>query len=210
MATSFSRSSVHNAGKRDPKVPRTVFYKGERRSERWPSGAVERFVDLQGDVVTVQMVPPGIPATDEALARRRSAMHGKSNGDRSVQGFVEHDKCPLRHGARHRTPMIEEEFTALPESLQRPCTADPTVATRTRKGIEYGDACPHILWLMESRRKAAEIRRDSRRARNVDHAAEQTKAIQAQAASTQAINEKMLAVVESLAAKQHRTPKGGE
>lgn len=207
---SFSRSAVHNAGKRDPKAPRTVFYKGERRSERWPSGVVERFVDLQGDVVMVQMVPPGIPATDELIARQRSALHGKRNGDRSVQGFVEHDKCPLRHGARHRTPMLEEEFAALPESLQRPCTGDPAVVTRTRKGLEYADACPHILWLMESRRVAEAVRRDSRRARNVDHAAEALKVAQAQAAATQAVNEKMLAVVESLAAKPTRTPKGGE
>ncbi len=207
---SFSRSAVHNAGKRDPKVPRTVFYKGERRSERWPSGVIERFVDLQGDVVTVQMVPPGIPATEELIARQRSSLHGKRNGDRSVQGFVEHDKCPLRHGARHRSPMLEEEFTALPDDLQRPCTSDPTVATRTRKGLEYGDACPHILWLMESRRAAEAIRRDSRRARNVDPAAEALKVAKDQAAATQAVNEKMLAVVESLAAKPARAPKGGE
>lgn len=208
--SSFSKSSVHNAGKRDPKIPRTVFYKGDRRSERWPSGAVERFVDLQGDVVTIQMVPPGIPATDEALARKRSTLHGKRNGDRSVQGFVEHDKCPLRHGARHRTPMLEEEFVALPAELQRPCGEDPEVATRTRKGIEYKDACPHILWLMASRREAESVRRDSRRARNVDHAAEQLKVAQAQAASTQAVNEKLVHLVESITARPVRAPKGGE
>jgi hypothetical protein len=156
------------------------------------------------------MVPPGIPATDELIARQRSALHGKRNGDRSVQGFVEHDKCPLRHGARHRTPMLEEEFTALPENLQRPCTEDPRVAARTRKGLEYSDACPHVLWLMESRRAAEAVRRDSRRSRNVDHAAEQLKVAQAQAAATQAVNERMLQLAESLAAKPPRTPKGGE
>lgn len=187
-----------------------MFYKGDRRSERWPSGAVERFVDLQGNVVMVQLVPPGIPATDEAKARKRTSLHSRQNGDRSIQGFIEHDKCPLRHGARHRTPMIEEEFASLPADLQRPCAEDPQVARRTAKGIEYGDACPHILWLMESRRAAEGIRRDSRRARNVNHAEEQLNVAKEQAAHTASINEKLLHAVESLAAKPARQPKGGE
>ncbi len=207
---SFSKQSHHNAGKRDPKVPRTVFYKGARRSERWPSGAIERFVDLQGNVVMVQLVPPGVPVTDEAKARARSSLHNRQNGDRSIQGFVEHDKCPLRHGARHRTAMLEEEFASLPEALQRPCVEDPQVAKRTSKGIEYGDACPHTLWLMESRRASEDVRRESRRARNVDHAAEQLQVAKDQAEHTRSVNEKLISVVESLAAKPARQPKGGE
>ncbi len=207
---SISRQSIHNASKRDPKVPRTVFYKGDRRSERWPSGAVERFVDLQGNVVMVQLVPPGIPATDDAKARTRTALHSRQNGDRSIQGFVEHDKCPLKHGARYRNPMIEEEFAAMPEHLQRPCGDDPQVAKRTKKGLEYSDGCPHVLWLMESRRMTEDVRRESRRARNVDHAAEQLSVAKAQAEHTRSVNEKLLTVMESLAVKPARAPKGGE
>jgi hypothetical protein len=207
---SFSKSTVHNAGKRDPKIPRTIFHKGDRRAERWPAGVVERFIDLQGNVTQISMVPPGVPSTPDAVARKRNQMHLKCNHDRSVQGFIEHDKCPLRHGTRHLTETLEAEFSEMPQELQRPCPEDPRVAVRTAKGIEYADGCPHVLWLIQSRIAREADRRESRRARNVNHAEEQLNLAKAQAASTAAVNEKLLTVVESLTAKPARQPKGGE
>ena len=47
---SLSKSHIHDCGKRDPKLPRTVIVNGERRSERYPSGVTERYVSLQGNV----------------------------------------------------------------------------------------------------------------------------------------------------------------
>ena len=198
---SMSKSIVNNAGARDPKIPRSITHKGERRSERYPSGLVERFVDLQGSVIQKQLVAPGIARTPDAIARSRTVMHNKANHDKSVRGFVEHDKCPIRHGVRHRNTTIEEEFAGMPTDLQAPCNSDPKVAERTAKGLVYHEGCPHIQWLMASRAAAERARRESRRATHIDFQAEQLSLAKEQAADSRRVADKLTAVVERLDAR---------
>jgi hypothetical protein len=207
---SISKSYGYDVGRSgDPTKPRRVTYKGERRGEKVPRGVAERFVDLQGNVVVAQLVGPGIPPTQEAISRARADLHARKNNDGTIQGFVEHGKCPLRHGTRHRNELIEDEFAAMPEALQKPCGADPEGSTATKgaggvRTINHGDGCPHIEWLITERvRKEAE-RTASRRANRespMDLERRKLAAMQQQADEARKTNEKL---VEVLAAKPRR------
>lgn len=165
---SISKSYGYDVGKGgDPSKPRMSTYKGERRPEKAPRGVWERFVDLQGNVVGVQLVPPGVPPTQEAISRARAAHHAMKNQDGTVQGYVEHAKCPLRHGARHRNEIIESEFAEMPQELQAPCPGDPAPSTVSRgpggqRIVNHGDGCEHIEWLIASRQHRERDRLKSR------------------------------------------------
>jgi hypothetical protein len=204
---SLSKGYAYDAGKRDPKVPRTVYVKGERRSEKYPSGVMDRFVNLQGNVVQCQLLSPGLARSPDAIARARSQLHQAKNADGSVKGFVEHDRCPLRHAANLRSTTAEEEFAAMPAELHRPCNEDPTVVTKGKKGREYHDPCPHIQWLIESRRTREAERRSARSGRTENvlemerrklEIAEQSLAEQRRA------NERMAQAVEQATARPPR------
>lgn len=192
---SISKSVAYDVGKfGDPSKPGKSTYKGERRGDKRPRGVVERFVDLQGNVVTAQLVGPGIPATPEAVSCARANLHAAKSTDGVIQGFVEHGKCPLRHGTRHRNELIEQEFAAMPADLQRPCSEDPALPRRTKDAsgvtIHYGDGCPHIEWLIQSRRN-----RETERLKSRNIARE----------SAMDIERKKLAATEAMAAEQKRT-----
>lgn len=161
----LDKAYVYNAGLRDPSKPRTTFYKGKRRSQLWPAGTVERFVNLQGTVVQIPIVPPGVPATPEAVSSKRTRLHLEKTHDGDVQGFIEHGKCPLINGTRELTPKISEEFDRMPASLHAPCAGHPVTAKKTPKGWEYFDGCPHIEWLIEARRKLHKDKASARRVR---------------------------------------------
>lgn len=205
---SLSKSAIYDAGSRpDPKKPRQVFANGERRSEKWPSGSVERFVDLQGNVVQIQMHSPGVAKTADTIVRKRNQLHAAKNGDGTVQGFIEHGKCPLRHGLNLLTPLIEDEFTAMPSELMRPCQSDPQTARRTAKGIEYLEPCPHIKWLIENRIAKEADRRASRSNRQEtlrDIELKKLAAAEATAAEARKTNDR---IVELLASKPAQTKK---
>ena len=208
---SLSKSHIHDAGKRDPKLPRTVIVNGERRSERYPSGVTERFVSLQGNVVTCMLLPAGVPKSPDLITRARLELHTAKNADRSVQGFVEHDRCPLRHGAHLRTPLMEDEFSAMPEELKRPCTSDPETSRIVKRGanrnIEYLDPCPHVQWLIQSRRTREQARRDARSARQVsviEMERQKLELAKQQVEETRKANERMVAVVEGAASRTNR------
>lgn len=208
---SLSASSIHNAGKRDPKKPRTVIVKGERRSESWPSGVTEQFVSLQGNVVTCQLLPAGVAKSPDLIGRARGELHRAKNGDGTVQGFVEHDKCPLKHGVPYRSPLLEEEFALLPDDLKRPCKEDPVTKQIVQRGpnkfIEYLDPCPHIQWLIESRRQRENERRASRRARLdsvLEMERQKVELAKQQLEEQRKANEKLVSVVESAVARPAR------
>jgi hypothetical protein len=201
---SLSKSHIHDCGKRDPKLPRTVIVNGERRSERYPSGVTQRFVSLQGNVVTCQLVQAGVPGSPDAIGRARIQLQRAKNADGSVQGFVEHDVCPLRHGAHLRSPLMEEEFAAMPEDLKRPCKEDPETRRVVKRGvnkhIEYLEPCAHIQWLIQSRRVREQARRDARSARQVsvmEIEQQKLELARQQVEETRKANERMVAAVEN-------------
>jgi hypothetical protein len=203
---SISKSVAYNVGKSgDPAVPRRVTYKGSRRGEKIPRGVVERFVDLQGNVVTCSLVGPGIPATPDAIARERANLHARKNGDGTVIGYVEHGKCPLRHGTRHRNPVLEDEFTKMPAELQKPCDGDPAGSTRQRDAagtvVVHGDACPHIEWLISERRATALARQRNRGISALELEQRKVELLEAQ---TKAAQETQAKLVEALTTRQPR------
>src|SRR5688572_28103122 len=115
---SLSKSNIYDAGKRPaPEKPRAVIFEGERRSEKWPQGTFERFVDLQGNVVNEQLCSPGVISSPDVIGRKRHALHFAKNTDGSVVGYVEHSKCPLRHGINMLNPGLENEFAEMPAEL---------------------------------------------------------------------------------------------
>lgn len=203
---SISKSFGYNVGKGgDPTKPRPITYKGERRSEKWPRGVTERFVDLQGNVVTQQLIGPGLPATTDAINSARTILHDAKNEGGTVQGFVEHGKCPLRHGIRHLSPLLEDEFAAMPAELQRPCAEDPSTARAVRDGrgklkhIEYAEACPHVEWLIQSRREREAERLAARRVRQegvLEIEKKKLAAIEAQAEEQRVTNARLLEAVQ--------------
>lgn len=173
----LSQSYAHNAGARQPDKPRIVTYKGKRadrsgnpppaegvrRKHLYPSGKVERFVNLQGSVVEIPLVPSGVPPTAEAVASARAKLHRLRSHDGDVEGFIEHGRCPLRHGTRELSDRIREEFAGMPAKLQAPCEEDPVTWRKGPKGIEYFDGCPHVEWLITERRAKHTERTNARR-----------------------------------------------
>ncbi len=213
---SLSKSNVYNAGKHDPKVPKIAYQRmpdgtSERRAERKPMGVTDRFVNLSGSDVTCQLLPAGVSRTSDAIGRARMALHEAVNSDKTVRGFVEFEKCPLRHGAHLRSPLAEEEFALMPDDIKRPCTDDPETKRVIKRGagkfIEYGDPCPHIQWLMKSRQERALQRRNDRSARAVPQSEIENQKLELareQLAEAKKTNEKMLEAVTQAAGRQPR------
>jgi len=215
----FDRAYVYNAGQRDHAKPQIIKYKGERRRQLWPAGTVERFVNLQGSVVQSVLVPPGVPASKEAVAQARAHLHAKKNGDSDVVGFIEHGKCPLKTGIADLDPVIADEMERAraacgPACKEHPTTVKVTRGKPTKAGkagkiveIEYFDGCPHIQWIIEERREMARVKRDARMKRQATlQEIEQAKlaAAQQQAEDTRALLER---VVEKLDTPAPRTRK---
>lgn len=188
---SLSKSIIHNAGKRDPMVPRAVNFKGERRAERYPSGFCETHVDPQGDVMNnLQLVPPGVPATRDAVTRARA--------EQLQKGFVPHGQCPLRNGVRY-DDRFRDEFDEMPKQLEQRCDEDPKTVTRGKKGVlECGEGCPHIEWLIAFRKDKAAKARLAKRSEKVNLTEVQLAAQQAALDEQKKTNERLLEVVSSL------------
>ncbi len=193
---SMSKGYAFNAGKRDPLKSRVISYKGTRRAEKWPSGKIERFVDLQGNVVTRQLVAPGIPPTEDRINAARAHAHLEKNADGSVQGSIEHGRCPLKHGVRFLTPTIEAEFSELPDELQRPCSEESPTVTRGKAGVlDNHDGCPHIEWLIKSRRARQAALLATKRTIRPDFQEEQLSLAKQQVEETRKANEAMVQAV---------------
>lgn len=168
---SLSKSLAHDAGKRPkPETPRVVVYNGERRSEKYVSGTADRFVDLQGNVVEVVLVPPGTPKTPAGVELRRQQLHNMRNADGTVRGFIEHGKCPLRHGLTAQIPALAAEFDEIfavtPGLSKSACSSDPKTVSVDARGIRtYADGCPHVEALIAHRSSTEAMRRKSRSSR---------------------------------------------
>lgn len=150
MSKNWGRTPVTNADKRSATMSRyLVEVDGgtEERIDRRPLGRVERFVDPDGGVVSLQLYSDGDPQRHASEIRRRAELHRK--------GFVEYAKCPIKHGTRNSSPIATKDFAKLPQSLATECRHDPKVMERRDGDLYAGRSCPHIEWLVSERRKKA-------------------------------------------------------
>lgn len=144
--SNWGRRPITDAGKAKTSPPNiTYFFDGEERLDRRPLGKVERFVDPQGNVMSLQVYGDGDPQRQVTADRQRMLYRR--------DGFVEHAKCPLRHGIHLMAGQTSKDFTALPASLHTACDADPRTMTKERGELHATKACPHIEWLIEARRE---------------------------------------------------------
>jgi hypothetical protein len=203
----IDRAYVYNAGRRDHTKPMIVTYKGERRRQLWPAGSVERFVNLQGTVVQAVLVPPGTPATAEALAQARAKLHTRKTTEGDVVGFIEHGKCPLKTGVADLNEVIADECERMRNECGPACKDHPVTMRKTAKGVEYFDSCAHVQWLIEERRKIykAKVAARMKRQKTMQEI-EQAKlaAAEQQATDTRALLER---VVEKMDAQPARARK---
>jgi hypothetical protein len=170
----IDKAYIYNAGSRDHTKPQIIKYKGKRRRQLWPAGTVERFVNLQGTVIQAVLVPPGVPASANALASARAKLHSHKTPDGDVVGFIEHGKCPLKTGVADLDPVIADECERMREACgpackEHPVTVKVTRAKPTKQGragkvveIEYFDGCPHVQWMIEERRTIHRAKADAR------------------------------------------------
>jgi hypothetical protein len=190
----FGKRPINDAGQaQKTRTPVAMYHDGEQRFERRPYGKIERFVDPVGNVCIVQLSTPGDPKAVETAMRIRNEKH--------VDGWVEHAKCPMRHGVPSRTPAIEREFKKMPADLREPCGADPKVMSRKDGELYAEKSCPHVEWLIASRRKTEA---DANEKRNAARIREEKRL--ADAASLQAAQLEM--VKEQLAERKAKKSKG--
>jgi hypothetical protein len=116
MGKNWGRTPVSNADKRHATQMTYLVGDGEsaeERIDRRPMGKVERFVDRDGNVCSLQMYSEGDPKRAETEQRNRAAYHRKD--------MVEHAKCPIRTGTRHASDKTSRDFAKMPASLAGEC-----------------------------------------------------------------------------------------
>lgn len=204
----LDKSYVYNAGKRDHTKPMIVSYKGERRRQLWPAGTVERFVNLQGTVVQNVLVPPGTPASPEAVASARAKLRAHKTPEGDVVGFIEHAKCPLKSGIADTHEVIADECERARAACGPACKDHPTTFRKSANGsLEYFDGCPHLQWMIEDRRRIAREKRMARMSRQKSlHEIEQAKlaAVEQQAQDTRKLLEKVVDKLDASTAPKRK------
>ena len=179
MAKNWSRTPVSNADDRRNTQMTYMVGEGEgaeERIDRRPMGKVERFVDPDGNVVSMQIRSLGDSKPLESEQRNRAALHRK--------GFVEHAKCPIRTGTRHSSEKTARDFSKMPASLAAECKHEIKTMKRG-DGVLFADkGCPHIEWLKDSRIEKAKKAYETRNAQIV--AAEKRKEVHEKLAEAQA------------------------
>jgi hypothetical protein len=146
----------------------------EERIDRRPLGKVERFVDPDGGIMSLQIYADGDPKRHETEIRKRHELHKK--------GFVEYAKCPLKHGTRHSSPIATKDFAkALTADQQTECKHDVKPMSRKDGDLIAGKACPHIEASQEvqKKRNAQRAEQEKRAATQAQLAEKQTLAIEA-------------------------------
>lgn len=153
----YGKRPISNADKAKPQM--TYRVGDEERLDRRPAGKVERWVDPQGNVLSIQMYADGDP--------NRAATYERAKLQRRRDGFVEHAKCPLRHGTHLTSGVISRDFRAvLNRTNQEPCASDPRTMSKVDGEFHAGTACPHVEALIAHRvaqeAKAAARRNEAR------------------------------------------------
>lgn len=141
----FGRRPITDASKGVPQT--SYFHNGEERIDRRPLGTVSRFVDPQGNVVSLQLASDGDPQKAMTIERRRLELRR--------DGFVEHAKCPVRHGTHLAAGPAQRDFQKLITSRDwtpEPCAQDPRVMTRRNGDLHAETACAHVEALIAFRR----------------------------------------------------------
>lgn len=147
MGKNWGRTPISNADNlRAGKNQTSYMWDGEQRLDRRPLGKCERFVDPVGNVVTIQLVADGDSKPAETMVRERAQLHRK--------GFVEHAKCPIKHGTRNANAATAKEFVriiAKAQNLATECARDPKVMARVDGDLHAQVACPHVEALVKYR-----------------------------------------------------------
>lgn len=169
--SNWGRRPITDAGKAKTNPPHlTYYFQDEERLDRRPLGRVERFVDPQGNVVSLQLGAEGDPQRQVTMDRRRMEYRR--------DGFIEHAKCPLRHGTFLMAGAIGKDFSSMAQDQKfgkvtvkalpaEPCNHDPKTLERHGHDLYAKDACPHIEWLIEFRRERARFQNEKRNARRI-------------------------------------------
>jgi hypothetical protein len=150
----FGKRPINDAAAYKAQTSGAFYHGGEHRLDRRPYGRIERFVDPVGNVITLQLATPGDPKAVETALKIRNEKH--------LDGWIEHAKCPLRHGHDNLTPAIAREFKKMPASLGGRCDREPKVMDRIDGELHAKESCPHIEWLISSRR-ATEAEQNAKR-----------------------------------------------
>lgn len=162
----FGRKTITQADKPRPDI--TYFFNGEERIDRRPQGRrVERFVDPVGNVVSLQLAGDGDPAPVATADRVRM--------EKRRDGFIEHAKCPLRHGTHMAAGQTQKDFVAMFKAnpgLAEPCAGDKKTMERRDGDLYAVTACPHVEALIayrvkkeadqNAKRNAARIKQEER------------------------------------------------
>lgn len=150
MGKNWGRTPVSNVDKRHATQMTYLVGSGEsaeERIDRRPMGKVERFVDLDGNVLSQQMFADGDAKRAETEQRKRADLHRK--------GMVEHAKCPIRTGTRHSSEKTARHFAKMPAHLAGECKDEIRVMKKLDGVLYAGTGCPHIEWLIGYRKDEA-------------------------------------------------------
>lgn len=139
----FGKRPINDANEYKKRTSSVFYHDGEQRIDRRPYGFCERFVDGVGNVITLQLATPGDPRAQETILRIRAEKHN--------DGWIEHAKCPLRHGLDQVTPAVSREFARMPADMRQRCESDPKVMSRKNGELHAEYGCKHIEWLIKDR-----------------------------------------------------------
>jgi hypothetical protein len=82
-------------------------------------------------------------------------------------GFIEHAKCPLRHGTHLMAGPIAKDFSALPDNLREACDGDPRTLVRSGHDLHAQNGCPHVEWLISYRVNKEKLQNEKRNATRI-------------------------------------------
>jgi hypothetical protein len=179
----FGQRPINDAVEYKRRTSGEFYFDGESRIDRRPYGRIERFVDPVGNVITLQLSTPGDPKAVEVAMRIRNEKH--------MDGWVEHAKCPLRHGIDAMTPALEREFKKMPASIRLRCENDPKVMERVNGELHAKEACAHIEWLIADRRKREAVQNEKRNAARIREENIKKEASELQAAQLEMVKEQI-------------------
>jgi hypothetical protein len=179
----FGQLPVNNTAQAErARVPVAIFHDGEQRLDRRPFGRIERFVDPVGNVITVQMAAAGDPHATETANRKRLQMY--------AEGWVEHTRCPFKHGTRAKVTGLEKEFRKAAH-LGGECDSDPAPMKVIDGEKHANKACDHIEWLITARREREAAQAEKRNAARVREEKIKAEAAELQKAQIELVKEQI-------------------
>lgn len=179
----FGKRPINDANAYKTQTTSVFYHAGEQRIDRRPYGKCERFVDAVGNVITMQLATPGDPKAVETAMRLRAEKH--------KDGWVEHAKCPLKHGTRYSSVIAERDFKNLPADLRTDCASDPKVMTKRDGELHAEHGCEHIEWLISYRVEKEKAERAKRNKQQIAAEKRKEEADALQAAQLEMVKEQL-------------------